>query len=123
MVHAPLEPQGGVEAVPVPIDELLVREEIANRVREPLGLEGLDTSHATTGTDDGVTRADDRIRRAIDGSRAILQTAREAVVQASESSFLGFGELEVSCEELPDADRETGERDRFDPAEPVHQER
>jgi len=102
------------------IDQIVVAEQILQRVRETLDLIEAGAGDAAAGADDRVAWTDQNVRIALDRAAALLKFADEAIVQAAELCFLGFLQIEIR-EEPPQADRYVAHQWMLDLAEPAHE--
>jgi glycosyltransferase involved in cell wall biosynthesis len=122
VIHAGTQPQGYVDAVAEGTRELVVVDQLRQRVGEPLGLDQLGAGDRAARADDRVAGADEHAGILGDGPRAIAQRAHEAVVQAAEARLPGVRQVYVG-EKTKERERRIAYDWLFDRAQAAHQAR
>src|SRR5208283_936568 len=121
MIHARHQPQGGVAAVTVSLDELSVLQKLANVIGRAFDLQDLASLDDPAGADNRVAWAGQDVRPHVGWARAVFQLAHETVVQALEFLFLRVAQIEIG-EQAPQADGRVAHPGLLDLAEPAHED-
>ena len=123
MIHGGCQPQRDVGAIAVRRGELGVDHQVFKRVAEAFRLNERGVPDPSKGPNDPVAGTDDHLRPGVDRPGPVLQFSNEAIVQASESRFPGFLQVEVPGEQFPCADREVSNDRMLNVTEPAHEPR
>src|SRR5437868_5448934 len=95
VIHARFQPQRRIAAVAISFDEILIAEQIPQRVWKPFGLVHLGAGNFAASPDNRVAGTDQDLGALVDRADAILEFADETIVQAIELLLLGLAEIEI----------------------------
>ena len=101
MVHACPEAQRHELAATVLFNELLIVQQLHQRIGKAFGLDKLVPLNIAEGADDGVARTHDDTRIAINRPDPVSKLAHETISKAGEVLSLGFIELDIRIKKPP----------------------
>ena len=120
MIHARSEAQRRELTAPVVLHQLVVGQEVLERIRKSLRLKYRPLFDPPAGADQGIAGTREQGGIGLDRSRAILQPPREAVVQTPEPGLSRLAQIEVG-EQPPQGDAGGAQPGLLDAADPPHE--
>ena len=122
VVHARRQPQRHVRSVQVAVHQLLIAQQVHQRVGKSLGLQHRSAGDRAHGANDSVARAHQYGGVGVDAARTVLELAREAFMQAPEAGAARFAQVELA-EQPPQRQAQLAHQRLLDAAQPAGEQR